>query len=377
MPEPQRLLMVSHFFAGHGGGIERVAGHLSRSLAGAGHAVRWAASRADPAPGDPGVEALPLPCANPTERLTGLPMPLPTPRGLAALIRAAREAEAVVIHDALYVTSIVAMLAARRAGRPVVLVQHIAGLDFAHPVMRALMRLASAVVVRPMLRAADRVVFISAAVRDAFADVPMQRVPLLLFNGVDTATFQPLAGEGEGERVRRELGLPATGTLVSFVGRFVPKKGLAVLRECAARRPDLTFVLAGAGPIDPRQWGLANVRVAGPLAPGQVAALLRQSAALLLPSTGEGYPLVVQEALACGLPVICGEDSAAADPGAARFLRAVDVRHADPAGTAARILPLLDLPRDPALSAEMARYAAATYDWAAMARRLAEAIPAR
>jgi len=376
MPEPRRLLMVTHFFASHGGGIERVAGHLSRALAAAGHALGWSASSSDPAPDDAGVTALPLPCVNPTERLTGLPMPVPTPRGLAMLARAARAADAVIVHDALYVTSIAALIAARRAGRPVVLVQHIAELDFANPVMRAIMRTAAALVVRPMLRAADQVVFISAAVRDAFAEVPMRRAPELLFNGVDTATFHPVPAEGEGERVRRELELPVTGPLVTFVGRFVAKKGLAVVRECAARRPDLTFVLAGGGPIDPRRWGLANVHVVGPLAPAGVAALLRQSAMLLLPSLGEGYPLVVQEAMACGLPVICGEDSAAADPGAARFLRAVPVRHADPAGTAARIVPLLDRPRDPALGAEMARYAAETYNWEAMARRLVEAIPA-
>jgi len=331
MAEPLRLLMVSHFFESHGGGIERVAGHLGRALGRAGHQVCLAASAADAAPADAGLAVLPLPCHDPAERLTGLPMPIPGPRGLAALTRAVRQADAVIVHDALYVTSIAAMVAARRARRPVILIQHISQLPFANPAMRLAMRLATAVVTRPMLRAADRVVFISAAVRDAFASLRFRSEPLLLFNGVDTDRFHPHAAPGEAAGLRRELGLPEAGRLIAFVGRFVPKKGLAVLRACARQRPDLTFVLAGSGPIDPHAWGLANVRVAGPLPPDKVAALLRAAHALLLPSCGEGYPLVVQEAMACGLPVICGQDSASADPQAADFLHGVPVDPGDPA----------------------------------------------
>ncbi|MFC3172990.1 glycosyltransferase family 4 protein [Novosphingobium bradum] len=377
MAEGLRLLMVSHFYESHGGGIERVAGHLARALADTGHRVCLAASAADPPPVDPRIDALPLACLDPAERLTGLPMPIPGPRALAALVRAVRGADAVIVHDALYLTSIIALVAARWHRRPVVLIQHIAALEFASASMRALMRLATALVTRPMLRAADRVVFISARVRDAFAGMGLRRAPLLVFNGVDTALFNRAASPDEAARLRRDLALPAAGPLVAFVGRFVPKKGLAVLRECAARRPGLTLVLAGSGPIDPARWNLANVCVAGPLDPPQVAALLRSADVLLLPSVGEGYPLVIQEAMACGLPAICGEDSAEADPGARRFLRPVRIDPADPAGTAERILPLLDRALDSSLRPAMADYAVATYSWAAMARQIADALAAR
>jgi len=357
-----RLLTVTHFFASHGGGIERVADQLCCELVAQGHHCEWAASSADPSPMGCNLTALPLPCWNPTEALTGLPMPVPAPRGLAMLLRAVRDADAVIIHDALYVTSIVAMVAARLAHRPVVLVQHIARLEFASLVMRGIMALATRLVTRPMLRAADRAIFISAAVQNSFAGVRFRNPPLLVFNGVDTVLFHP--GHSACPIGRRQ---------VLFVGRFVSKKGLAVIRACAERRPDLDFVLVGQGPLDPAGWGLPNVCLTGPLAPTQVADRMRVADVLLLPSSGEGYPLVVQEALACGLPVICGEDSAASDPGAAGFLRGVAIDPADPEGTAARIVPLLDRPADPATRKEAAAYAAAAYSWRGMAAAVAEA----
>jgi len=211
-----RSLTVTHFFEGHGGGIERVAGHICRNLVLLGHDCEWAASAADPAPADKAIIAVPLSCINPTERLTGLPMPIPGPGGLATLWRSIRRADAVIIHDALYCTSIAAMVMARFERKPVILFQHIAAIEFASSVMRRIMGIANHMVTRPMLRAADQVIFISEEVRRSFARNSFRRAPRLLFNGVDTDTFHV----GPDDRCR--LGLPKGGKLAAFVGRPSP-----------------------------------------------------------------------------------------------------------------------------------------------------------
>jgi glycosyltransferase involved in cell wall biosynthesis len=362
-----RFLTVTHFFESHGGGIERVAGHLCRNLAAQGHECEWAASAADPVPADPAITALPLSCINPTERLTGLPMPIPGPSGLRVLSRAIGRADAVIIHDALYCTSIAAMMLARAKGVPVILIQHIAAIEFASAAIRKIMALANHMVTRPMLAAAGQVVFISDTVRQAFAHTPMKRDARLIFNGVDGAAFHV----GPARRV--SFGLPETGTVAAFVGRFVEKKGMAVLKSLAAERPDILFAMAGSGPIEPAGWDLPNVRLLGTLTPADIGDLFRAADMLVLPSVGEGYPLVIQEAMACGLPVICGRESAQADPSAGRWLEGVEVDLANPEATARSIFPLLDRPA-PVVEDRyaMAAYAASVYSWPAMATMIAD-----
>ena len=362
-----KLLTVTHFYEAHGGGIERVAGHVCRNLAAQGHECEWAASAADPAPADPAIAAVPLRCINPTERLTGLPMPIPGPRGLHSLSRAIGRADAVIIHDALYCTSIAALMIARAKGVPVILIQHIAAIEFPSAAMRKVMALANHGVTRPMLGAADQVVFISDTVRRAFARTRMKREARLLFNGVDGAAFH------RGPASRAAFGLPQAGKVAVFVGRFVQKKGLGAIRALAARHPDVQFAMAGSGPISPADWGLPNIRLLGTLSPADIGELFRAADMLLLPSVGEGYPLVIQEAMACGLPVICGAESAGADPAASRWLEGARIDLGDPDGTARRISPMLD--RAPPTAEErgdMAAYAEATYSWPGMATRIAE-----
>ena len=357
-----RILTVSHFFGSHGGGVERVAGHLVRQFTAMGHDSIWAASGETPPDSDI-AHPVPLACINPTERLTGLPMPIPGPRGLAALWREVGRADALVIHDALYVTSIAAMVMAKLRRKRVVLIQHIAAIPFASRLLRGVMRLANLLVTRPMLWAAAEVVFISATVREDLLGSPPRRSCHLVFNGVDGAVFHP-----DGARGPLPDAPSPGGRRVLFVGRFVEKKGLGVLRALAAARGDLTFVLAGAGPIDPASWGLGNVHVLGMQTAEALAGLYRAADLLLLPSLGEGYPLVIQEAMACGLPVVCGEPANRADPGAAAWLRGVPIDLADPEGSALACAAAIDaLAPDKAGREAMAAYAARLYNWRAMA----------
>jgi len=363
-----RILTVSHFFEDHGGGIERVAGHLCRNFARFGVTSVWAASDSDALPiGD--IEPVPLKCLNPTEKLTGLPMPLPGLRGIRTLAREVRRSDAVVIHDALYATSIIALLTAKMRHKRVILIQHIAAIPFTSRVLRILMSIANYLITRPMLRAADERVFISDTVRRDLLGSHAEETSELLFNGVDARIFHP--AKDKIRKLDPVPKIPPNGRRMLFVGRYVEKKGLRVLRALAEARPDWTFLLVGSGPIRPEEWNLANLHNLGPQSQEALADLYRSADVLILPSVGEGYPLVIQEAMACGLPIVCGTPSDRADPDAARWLRGVRIDLNDVVSSARRCAEAVDdLRLDARERAAMAKYATRTYDWSSTAKNL-------
>jgi len=367
-----RLLTVSNFFDSHRGGLEIVAGRLARELAARGFAVTWLASDTTAPPADPRLACVAARVWNVAEDRLGVPWPVLSPGSVARLWREVRAADAVLLHDALYMASVVTFLAAKIHRRPLVVIQHIGQIPYRSPLLRGLMALANRLVAAPVLTGADQVVFISEFVRAFFARLRFRSPTQLVFNGVDTEVFRPACGD-ERTAARRRFGLD--GPVALFVGRFVEKKGVEILRRAAAARPDVTFAFAGWGVIDPASWGLPNVRVFPDLAGASLADLYRAADVFVLPSQGEGFPLVVQEALACGLPVICGAESTGADAEAAAFLHGVDVESRDQDAAAAEVLAAMDVALAENAPAEAQRrfeFVRRRYAWSAAADRYAE-----
>lgn len=352
-----RVTLVTHYYPAHRGGVERVAGQLAERLASSGTAeFEWHASDCDVAPAPvPGVTTVPARSWNGIERLLGFPYPLWSAHALRRLIEACRTADVVHLHDCLYFPNIVAYVAARRAGRPVLVTQHIGHIPYGNPLLRGLQRIANGILGRWILGRADRVVFESATVQDYFTRfVRFRSPPALIANGVDTDRFAP--ADAAGRRAERPVLL--------FLGRFVEKKGLAVLHELARRLADVRWVFAGWGPLDPSAWGLANVTVVPSPGAAQLASLYREADLFVLPSVGEGVPLSLQEAMACGTPALVGAETAAGIPGAEEVLLRERVGDADTAERwAARIRALLGSGELQALRPRVAAFAREHWSW--------------
>ena len=373
-----RITLVTHYFPAHRGGVERMAGQLAERLAAQGVArIDWHASDCDapPAPA-PGVTVVAAASCNLLERAVGVPYPLWSPGALLRLARAVRSANVVHLHDCLYLPVLAAFAAARFGRRrPVVVTQHIGHVPYRNPVLRLVHAAANRLFGAWVLGGADQVVFESETVRAYFAErVRFRSPPLLIENGVDTGTFRPCSAAERRER-RAQLGVPPGKPLLLFLGRFVEKKGLGVLRELSAQIPHAHWLFAGWGPIDPAAWGRANVSVR--LRPGHddLTALYQAADLLVLPSVGEGFPLSVQEAMACGTPALIGAETAAGCPAAHEVL----LREATGEGSTglwrARVEALIASPATlEGMRARVAAFAREQWSWERATARYAEVL---
>ncbi len=280
--------MLSHYFTERGGGIEIVAAALAGGLASQEFELVWLASGGTGNRGQrPAYRQVALAASGVAEKLLGIPYPVPGPSAWRTIFREAARADVILVHDALYLTSIAGYLAARAHRKPLVVVQHVGFVPYKSALLRTLMQGANRSIAAPLLGSADRVIFISELTMRQFAHVCWRRPPAVIFNGVDTEVFSPALASEEIAQARARFGLPATGSVALFVGRFVEKKGLRALEHMARLRSDVLFVFAGNGALDPRYWRLPNVRVYSGLSGARLLRCTVQATCCCCPAWGK------------------------------------------------------------------------------------------
>jgi glycosyltransferase involved in cell wall biosynthesis len=244
-------------------------------------------------------------------------------------------------------------------------------------------------------RNADSVLCVSADLEDRMRAAGARRVghavvpapaasPVPAASPQSAASPVPDVSAETRSAIRAELGAGPGRPVVLAVGRLAAQKGFGLLLDAAARwadmQPEPLLVIAGSGPLAARLESRAAslglpVRFTGQRS--DVPALLAAADVFVLPSTWEGQPLILQEALRAEVPVVAtrvggnpaltGEDAAILVPprdaqGLADAVRAV---LSDPV-LAARLRKAAagrarDLPdEDAAVAAALAEYGQVT-----------------
>lgn len=238
---------------------------------------------------------------------TGIPFRVLTKRGLLNLVRitAARDYLRQRSIDLVHLNSAVPFcrdigIAARLMGIPV----------FWHiredPQSKRVRRLS------PWIRwLAQKIIVVSSDLEAAFRT---SGKVVKIYNGINLERFSP---HGDQQGWRTKLGIDTTAFVFIAVGTIEERKGQHLIVEAMGQLHDagmachVIFVGAPLAAADQQ-------RIDGALArhpaiaerchfvgrQSEVAPLLRSADCLLLPSSWEGFPRTVAEAMACGLPVI-------------------------------------------------------------------------
>jgi len=208
--------------------------------------------------------------------------------------------------------------------------------------------------------------------RPGYAQRPARYIPM----GVDVELFQP--DRAAGADFLRELGWKEQGApVVGYLGRFVPEKGVELLRSVLERlTTPWRALFVGGGPLEAslRAWGERQgdrVRIVTGVPHAQVPRVLNAMEVLCAPSQTtprwkEQFGRMLAEGFACGVPVLTSDSGeipyTAGDAG--RVLPEADV-----AAWTAALAELLESPdRRRELSTRGRERAVTRFAWPVVAR---------
>ena len=154
---------------------------------------------------------------------------------------------------------------------------------------------------------ADAVICASSFTRHSLAAAGSKAPAHVVGYGVDLDLFSA--------RTTAPVAKPLT---VGFVGALSQRKGARYLLGALAALPKgvAKLVLYTRAAVDRdllRGFESVDVEIRGGLSDAQLAADLKQCDLVALPSIAEGFGLIILEAMACGVPVLCTTSTGGAD----------------------------------------------------------------
>jgi glycosyltransferase involved in cell wall biosynthesis len=287
----------------------------------------------------------------PVESL-GMRPSLPNPLTFFKLVRRLQAMNPEIVHTWMYHADLIGGLAARLAGVKAI------GWGIRNSFMaRSNLKFSTRLVVATCAQMShwlpDLILICSEAARCAHVEAGYANDRIVVIpNGFDLNRFKP--DPQARKNVRVELGLDEDTPLVGMIGRFDPQKNHAGFFEAAGmlhqHMPEVHFVLAGKNVIQGNPEMATAIDKAGVrqvthlLGPrSDMPRLMTSLDVLASSSTGEAFPNVLGEAMACGVPCVVTDvgDSAQIVGDTGRVVLSGNM-----AGLAQDLQSLLTLPAD-------------------------------
>ncbi len=130
-----------------------------------------------------------------------------------------------------------------------------------------------------------------------------ETTPIEVFpNSIDNDLFVPR----DKAECREKLGIGKDDFVISFVGAFIPRKGLDKLQEAISRHPNWKCILIGAGEL-PVTLPSGQVVFNGRIPHDRIPECLCAADVFALPTKAEGCCNAIVEAMGCGLPIVSSD----------------------------------------------------------------------
>ena len=303
------VLLVSHQAPPHIGGVENLVLMEAQAFLAAGHTVTWITSDGSGAgraiEPQPGLTVLRVKSWHIAEQLFGIAYPLFAPTLTWHLWRAIGKADLVHVHGLVFPGSPMGALLARLRRTQCICTDHGGILKYKSRIANWTMRLLMATLGRVTARCCHKLIPYNHDVEALLVRLSGRRDKVqFLPNPVDVSMFQPPTSE-QRQAARQQLGWDERPRVLC-VSRLLPHKGIDVLLDAQ----DDSFELVFCGPGDAQMREHIQQHGAICLEPRpqkDIVALYQAADVFALPSHNEGFPVVIQEALACGLPVITSD----------------------------------------------------------------------
>jgi len=386
---PLRVAIFGESYLPYLSGVTIATDALARGLTEADHQVLLVVPRpaGEPPSGasdEPAVTWLPS-YQGPPPAPPGYRIPLPIP---SAALREARDFQPDIVHaQSPFISGLMARQTARALGSPLVFTHHTRFRDYRHylgPLAAPGAALMSAYLHRFWLGCAAIIAPGSDLANEISTEIGPRPRPLVraIPTGLDLDRISALP---EGHP-RREAGwTPGVDFVIASVGRLAREKNVDVLLEAfveaAKGRPDLRFLLIGAGPLEEMVRGRAQrpdlrgrLFVTGQQSRDHALGLLKACELFAFASRTETQGLVLAEALACGVPVVALEGPGVRDTVRDGVDGVVVPRHPESGAPERLASALLDLAKDRQRRDTMSRNARDGAARFALQRRIGEVV---
>ncbi|MGB9959981.1 MAG: glycosyltransferase family 4 protein [Candidatus Bathyarchaeales archaeon] len=310
-----KVCVVTHLFLPHVGGIERVVYEQSKRLLRKNFEPIILTSEIA-GKGEYTFDGLKVYCY-PILKVgfeLGIPYNVPTPKSYEVFLKHIRDCDIVHVHGHPYLSSFAAVKIAEKFSKPIVITQHNTFIEYGG-FWDIAERLNDFFVGRSILKTPDKIIVVSKATLNYVLSLGADPWKIeVLYNGVDLEKFKP--AKTPKREAKKSLGIPEDCFAVLTVRRLVYKNGIDSLLESAKiaveKNPRLLFLVIGKGPdfekinAKIREFRLErNFRLLGFVPDHYLLYYYNASDVFVLPSkSGEGLPLVLLEAMACGLPIV-------------------------------------------------------------------------